>query len=66
MEFSLPQGMKFILLLREAKSIIHEMYMTLSKEEALSIYAHFIKTYEDKYPKTVECLTIDKEDLFSF
>lgn len=50
----------------KAKSMIHEMYMAPSKEEALSAYTHFIKTYEDKYPKAVECLTKDRQDLFSF
>ena len=50
----------------KAKSMIHEMYMSPSKEAALSAYDHFVKTYEDKYPKAVECLTKDKEDLFSF
>lgn len=50
----------------KAKSMIHEMYMALSKEAALSAYDHFIKTFEDKYPKAVECLTKDKESLFTF
>jgi len=50
----------------KAKSMIHEMYMAPSKEAALSAYEHFVKTYEDKYPKAVECLTKDKEDLFTF
>ena len=50
----------------KAKSMIHEMYMAPSKEVALLAYDHFIKTFEDKYPKAVECLTKDKEDLFTF
>jgi len=40
--------------------------MAPSKETALCAYGHFIKTYEDKYPKAVECLIKDKEDLFTF
>ena len=50
----------------KAKSMIHEMYMAPSKEAAISAYDHFVKTYEDKYPKAVQCLTKDKEDLFTF
>lgn len=50
----------------KAKSAIHEMYMAPSKEAALSAYDHFVKTYKDKYPKAVECLVKDKEDLFTF
>lgn len=51
----------------KAKSMIHEMYMAApSKEAAISSYNHFIASYEAKYPKAVECLTKDKEDLFTF
>jgi len=50
----------------KAKSMIHEMYMAPSKEAALGAYDHFIKTFEGKYPKAVECLTKDRQDLFSF
>jgi len=50
----------------KAKSMIHEMYMAPSKEAALRAYDHFVESYEAKYPKAVECLTKDKEDLFTF
>jgi transposase-like protein len=50
----------------KAKTMIHEMYMAPSKEAALSAYDHFVNTYYAKYPKAVECLTKDKEDLFTF
>ncbi|MBC7333942.1 MAG: hypothetical protein H5T85_05755 [Actinobacteria bacterium] len=40
--------------------------MAPSKEKALSAYDHFVKAFEDKYPKAVECVTKDKEDLFTF
>lgn len=50
----------------KAKSMIHEMYMAPSKEAALSAYDHFVETYEAKYPKAVESLIKDKEDLFTF
>jgi len=50
----------------KAKSMIHEMYMAATKEDALRAYDHFIQSFEPKYPKAVECLKKDKEDLFTF
>ena len=46
--------------------MIHEMYMAATKENALKAYDHFVKVFEPKYPKAVECLRKDKEDLFTF
>jgi transposase-like protein len=50
----------------KAKSAIHEMYMAETKDKALKTYEHFINVYSDKYPKAVECLTKDKDRLFTF
>jgi putative transposase len=50
----------------KAKSMIHEMYMASTKEDALKAYDHFIKAFESKYPKAIECLKKDKDDLFTF
>jgi len=50
----------------KAKSMIHEMYMAPTKADALSAYDHFVEVFSDKYPKAVECLVKDKEDLFTF
>ena len=50
----------------KAKSMIHEMYMAETKADALKAFDHFVESYESKYPKAVECLTKDKEDLFTF
>ncbi len=50
----------------KAKSMIKEMYMSPTKEDAFKAYSHFVKVFEDKYPKAVECLTKDKENLFTF
>jgi transposase-like protein len=50
----------------KAKSMIHDMYMAETKESALKAYDHFIESFEAKYPRAVECLTKDKEDLFTF
>jgi transposase-like protein len=57
----LPQGMQ-----GKAKSMIHQMYMADTRDNALKAYKHFLDTYGDKYPKAVECLQKDEEVLFSF
>jgi putative transposase len=57
----LPKGIQ-----SKAKSLIHEMYQAESKKKALGAYEHFLAAYSDKYPKAVECLTKDSEDLFTF
>ncbi|MBA7538174.1 IS256 family transposase ISWch1 [subsurface metagenome] len=57
----LPKGLQ-----GKAKSMIHEMYMADTKENALKAYRHFVDVYSDKYPKAVECLKKDEEVLFSF
>ena len=38
----------------------------LRKAAALKAFDHFVESYEAKYPKAVECLTKDKEDLLTF
>ena len=49
-----------------AKELIHQMYMAPQKELALKSYDEFLKCYQAKYPKAVECLEKDKEVLFTF
>jgi len=49
-----------------AKSKIHDIYMANTKENALKAFKEFIRLYEAKYPKAVECLKKDKEVLFTF
>ena len=50
----------------KAKSMIQDMYMADTEENAWKAYNHFLDAYEDKYPKAVECLKKDKEYLFTF
>jgi putative transposase len=57
----LPKGVQ-----GKAKSMIHEMYQAPTKEEALSAYHHFLKSWRDKYPKAVECLRKDEDQMFTF
>lgn len=49
-----------------AKSLIHEMYMAETEEDALKAYDEFMKRYGAKYPKACECLAKDKDVLFTF
>ncbi len=50
----------------DAKKLIHEMYLSPTKEAALKALGDFESQYEAKYPKAVECLIKDKDVLFSF
>jgi len=50
----------------KAKSMIHEMYQAPTKEKALWAYQHFLESWRDKYPKAVECLQKDEDQLFTF
>jgi transposase-like protein len=50
----------------QAKSALHEIYLAATKDEANKAFDRFIKTYEAKYPKAVECLVKDREALLAF
>lgn len=49
-----------------AKKMIHEMYLSPTKETALKAYDEFLRHYAAKYPAACKCLEKDKEQLFSF
>jgi transposase-like protein len=40
--------------------------MVPTEEEALKAFGLFVETFGNKYPKAVECLVKDKENLFRF
>ena len=42
------------------------MWQAPTREKALGAYQHFLGSWEEKYPKAVECLREDKEELFAF
>jgi len=50
----------------EAKDRIHQIWMAPTKAEAEKAFDLFVKTYEAKYPKAVECLTKDRDVLLTF
>jgi putative transposase len=49
-----------------AKTMLHQMYLAATKQEALKVYDDFLKLYGAKCPKACQCLEKDKEDLFTF
>lgn len=57
----LPRGLQ-----GKAKEMLHEQYLAPTREDALKMFDLFVASFKDKYPKAVECLVKDKEDLFTF
>jgi len=49
-----------------AKPLIHEMYLSPTKKDALEAYDEFMRLYKAKYPKACHCLEKDKDVLFTF
>jgi len=49
-----------------AKAMLHEIWMSATKEDATKAFDRFIATYQAKYPKAVECLAKDREELLAF
>ena len=46
--------------------MIHEMYLSQTREAAIKAYDRFLKLYTAKYPRVCKCLEKDKEPLFTF
>jgi transposase-like protein len=57
----LPRGLQ-----ASAINILHEIWMSASKEDAIKAMDKFVATYQAKYPKAVECLLKDQEELLAF
>jgi transposase-like protein len=49
-----------------AKAMLHEIWMSDTKENAGKAFQKFVATYQAKYPKAVQCLVKDKEELLAF
>lgn len=50
----------------KALQMIRNMWIAPTKADALKAFDLFIKTFGEKYPRAVECLEKNKEDLFRF
>lgn len=57
----LPKGLH-----AEAKAMLHEIWMASSREDAQKAFKAFGDTYRAKYPKAVECLEKDRDELLAF
>jgi putative transposase len=57
----LPRGQQV-----SAKNMLHEIWMAATKEDAIKAMGKFAATYQAKYPKAVECLMKDKDELLAF
>jgi transposase-like protein len=51
---------------KQAKRDLHEIYNADTKERANKAFDTFVRNYQNKYPKAVECLVKDRESLLSF
>ena len=50
----------------EAKQKLHDIWMADTRQHASEAFDLFLKTYEAKYPKAVECLAKDRDVLLAF
>jgi len=50
----------------QAKDHIHQIWMAPTREAAHEAFDHFVELYEAKYPKAVQCLTKDRDELLTF
>jgi transposase-like protein len=50
----------------KAKNMLHEVYLSPTKELATKTAKHFIKTFDAKYPKATDCLSKDLDKLLTF
>jgi transposase-like protein len=49
-----------------AKAMLHEVWMSATREDATKAFDRFIATYGIKWPKTAECLEKDRAELLAF
>ena len=49
-----------------AKQMLHEIWLSATREEACKAFDLFVQTYQAKYPKAADCLLKDREKLLAF
>ena len=49
-----------------AKELLHEIWMSATREDATQAFDRFIETYGVKWPKTKDCLEKDRSELLAF
>jgi len=50
----------------QAKAMLHEIWMSDTRENANRAFDLFVATYQAKYPKSCECLSKDRDVLLTF
>lgn len=50
----------------KVKQALHEIWMAPTKDDAYKAFGITIATYKDKYPKAMECLEKDKNEMLAF
>jgi len=50
----------------KAKSMLHDIWMAETRQDAHKAFDLFVESYEAKYPKAVTCLTRDRDVLLAF
>ncbi len=50
----------------KAKSVLQDIWMAATKQDAEMAFDLFLESYEDKYPKATDCLRKDREVLLTF
>ena len=48
--------------LNRLPKMLHQIWMADTREDAYEAFDRFLETYQDKYPKVVECLLRDREE----
>jgi putative transposase len=49
-----------------AKALLHEIWMSATRADAIKAFDRFIETYGVKWPKTKDCLEKDRAELLAF
>ena len=57
----LPRGQQV-----SSKEMLHEIWMAATKEDAIKAMGKFAATHQAKFPKAVECVLKDKDELLAF
>ena len=50
----------------DAKSMLHEIWQADTRARAHQAFERFVATFEEKYPKAVDCLVKDRGELLAF
>ncbi len=50
----------------KVKAAIHDIWMAETREQAYSAFDNAIERFESKYPKAMQCLAKDKDELLAF